>query len=279
MDLTTAINRRARRTPEQMIADMQAKIAAIKSQAEQPTAAAPQSVPDRNVVRARAATPSVSAKQRRANLRTRPTTSNAARPSANEVTNSLQAEIRSCVDSFAEDIVELINRSTLDAVQRAFGEAASSRGDSTDNAPALNWSPTLALPRAPKPAVGNTLSFAAYERMAIERALAECNGHVLEAAVRLGLTKSSIYRRIQVLGIRKPSKGGTFEISAHDPFASSGEPVSLDAYERAALLRAIEQSAGNVLAAGRLLKAGKSTLYRRMAALGIPRKQHKSSSR
>ena len=129
MDLTTAINRRARRTPEQMIADMQAKIAAIKSQAEQPTAAAPQSVPDRKVVRARAATPSVWAKQRRADLQTRPTTSNAARPSENEVTNSLQAEIRSCVDSFAEDIVELINRSTLDAVQRAFGEAAKTRHD------------------------------------------------------------------------------------------------------------------------------------------------------
>ncbi len=262
-----------------MIADMQAQIATIKARAEQKAEPAPQRATGRRATPRAAAPSSAAAIRRGAGLRTRPTTSSVQLGDASALTNSLQAEIRSCVNSFAEDIVELLNRSTLDAVQRAFGEPANSGGETTDNAPRLDWTPPPNLPRRPKLAAAGDLSFNAYERMAIERALAECAGNVIEAGQRLKLTKSSIYRRIQVLGIRKPSEGGTFEISAHDTVAHSAEPLSLEAYEKAAILSAIDQCAGNVVAAGKLLRAGKSTLYRRMAALGIPRKLRKRPSR
>ena len=47
------------------------------------------------------------------------------------------------------------------------------------------------------------------------------------------------------------------------------EPVSLDLYERMALERALEESGGDKLAAARLLKVGKSTLYRKLKRHGI----------
>ncbi len=42
-------------------------------------------------------------------------------------------------------------------------------------------------------------------------------------------------------------------------------PISLDAYERCALERALEESRGDVSAAARLLGIGRSTLYRKLA--------------
>jgi len=47
------------------------------------------------------------------------------------------------------------------------------------------------------------------------------------------------------------------------------EPVSLDLYEKKALLRALEETHGDKLAAARLLKVGKSTLYRKLKRYGI----------
>jgi DNA-binding NtrC family response regulator len=47
------------------------------------------------------------------------------------------------------------------------------------------------------------------------------------------------------------------------------DPVSLDLYEKKALLRALESCHGDKLAAARLLKVGKSTLYRKLKRLGI----------
>ncbi|MBK7874990.1 MAG: sigma 54-interacting transcriptional regulator [Planctomycetes bacterium] len=47
------------------------------------------------------------------------------------------------------------------------------------------------------------------------------------------------------------------------------DPVSLDLYEKKALLRALAQSGGDKLAAARLLKVGKSTLYRKLKRFGI----------
>ncbi len=44
----------------------------------------------------------------------------------------------------------------------------------------------------------------------------------------------------------------------------SNLPLSLDAYERAALLRALEEAGGDVAAAARLLGIGRSTLYRKL---------------
>lgn len=48
------------------------------------------------------------------------------------------------------------------------------------------------------------------------------------------------------------------------------EPVSLELYERLALIRAIAQHGGDKMAAARMLKLGKSTMYRKLKRYGIP---------
>jgi len=50
---------------------------------------------------------------------------------------------------------------------------------------------------------------------------------------------------------------------------ASDEPVSLELYEKKALLRALHETGGDKLAAARLLKVGKSTLYRKLKRYGI----------
>ncbi len=47
------------------------------------------------------------------------------------------------------------------------------------------------------------------------------------------------------------------------------DPISLEHYEMKALLRALDSCAGDKLAAARLLKVGKSTLYRKLKRFGI----------
>jgi two-component system response regulator HydG len=48
------------------------------------------------------------------------------------------------------------------------------------------------------------------------------------------------------------------------------DPVSLDLYEKKALLRALSVVNGDKLAAAKLLKLGKSTMYRKLKRFGIP---------
>jgi transcriptional regulator of acetoin/glycerol metabolism len=55
------------------------------------------------------------------------------------------------------------------------------------------------------------------------------------------------------------------------PTIDSSPPPSLAAYERSAILRALAESGGEVPAAAKLLGEGKSTLYRRMQILRIPK--------
>jgi DNA-binding NtrC family response regulator len=61
--------------------------------------------------------------------------------------------------------------------------------------------------------------------------------------------------------------GGRREPRAWD--ISDEDPVSLDLYEKKALLRALDQVDGDKLAAAKLLKVGKSTLYRKLKRFGI----------
>ncbi len=51
--------------------------------------------------------------------------------------------------------------------------------------------------------------------------------------------------------------------------AGSALPLSFDAYERAAYQRAISETGGDLQAAAKLLGIGKTTIYRRVAALGV----------
>ena len=54
------------------------------------------------------------------------------------------------------------------------------------------------------------------------------------------------------------------------PWAITEEdPISLDHYEKKALLRALNATDGDKLRAARLLKLGKSTLYRKLKRFGI----------
>jgi DNA-binding NtrC family response regulator len=50
---------------------------------------------------------------------------------------------------------------------------------------------------------------------------------------------------------------------------TSEDPVSLELYEKKALLRALDQCSGDKLEAARLLNVGKSTLYRKLKRFGI----------
>lgn len=104
------------------------------------------------------------------------------------------------------------------------------------------------------------LGLLAYERMAIDRALAECAGDGLAAAKLLNASESPMYRRIKVTGATGPVIGS-------DPVA--GEPVSFEACECAAVRRALDEAGGDGSVAARLLGVGQSTLYRKVEALGI----------
>lgn len=59
---------------------------------------------------------------------------------------------------------------------------------------------TPAAPSEPVPE-GIELTLPAYEKLAIERALARCQGNIIEAAKILNLGKSTLYRKIKDLGV------------------------------------------------------------------------------
>jgi len=71
------------------------------------------------------------------------------------------------------------------------------------------------------------------------------------------------------------SAGGPAEIGVTPRFStrawdiSDDDPISLELYEKKALLRALDSCNGDKLAAAKLLKVGKSTLYRKLKRLGL----------
>jgi transcriptional regulator of acetoin/glycerol metabolism len=197
--------------------------------------------------------------------------------------NLLDTAIQARVLSFATDLVALIKRATLESIVDALGDAEVRPGRRRELDPPRELVPepppyelTPARPpvspatgarsrapaRAPKVAGVGAVSLARYERMAIARAVSECGGDLYAAAALLGLGKSSIYRHMKTLGIEAPTRGGVIAVAPDDPLLASGEPVSLDAYEKAALVRALEQCRGDKIATAKLLGVGKSTLYR-----------------
>ncbi|MFT7668261.1 MAG: DNA-binding NtrC family response regulator [Planctomycetota bacterium] len=66
-----------------------------------------------------------------------------------------------------------------------------------------------------------------------------------------------------------PSAGGGGSRRNHPWDISEDDPISLDFYEKKALLRALDHVGGDKLAAARLLKVGKSTLYRKLKRFEI----------
>jgi DNA-binding NtrC family response regulator len=111
---------------------------------------------------------------------------------------------------------------------------------------------------------------------------------VVELAARLpqrDLTPSPPPQRValgnEYAGVRRSNVGffpASAKLPGNEEFSSGSrspweispdEPPSLELYEMKALLHALDKTAGDKLAAARLLKVGKSTLYRKLKRYGI----------
>jgi transcriptional regulator of acetoin/glycerol metabolism len=169
----------------------------------------------------------------------------------------IDTRLRPLLESFASDLTDLITRAALDAVRRGLDEPATPKR--ADRQLTLKLAEVELTPALRKRASSTPLSLDAYERMAIQRALAEGEGNALAAAKLLGISKSAIYRRMDALGISAAERGLA---TTDDPLVMAGEPLSVQAYEKAAIVRAMAESGADKLAAAKLLGVGKSTLYR-----------------
>jgi hypothetical protein len=161
-----------------------------------------------------------------------------------------QETIRSRIESFATELTDLVARSVLSEVQVVLGAspARPARG-------AVRGRKQGAGPGRPSTA---PISLESYERMAIEHALAECSGATLAAARLLGVSKSAFYRNLHRLGIDSSSSAGLPQGGVR-----LDGPPSLAAYERVALERALAAAGGDKRGAAKLLRVGKSTMYRK----------------
>ena len=240
--MNTAPTRRKRRTPEQMIADLEAEIAAVKQRA-----AAPTSRPRR-----------------------KPTRRSTSAPDASAVEDLLRAAAAELGLSRAIAILNEQRQSL-----RGLG-AAEPRELVPEPAPYV-----MPPARPPKSHVPTAVpvSLLAYERMAIQRAIAESGGNVIAAARLLKASKSTMYRRMHAVGLDRPSLGGAIAVAPDDPVLAAGVPVSFEEHEKAALVRALDQCDGNRLATARLLGVGKSRLYRMAGRKGLPEARGRRAQR
>jgi DNA-binding NtrC family response regulator len=252
-ETNTAPPRRKRRTPDQMIADLRAQIAAVKARAAEPM---PAPVP-----RPRRVRPTVATNPADSPIATTGTT------------GSLDARIEARVHAFTVDLVALIKRATLEAIQSAVEDLGGTGMPDKRREVAPEPPPYVMTPARParlrEQAVtgAEPVSFLAYERMAIQRALAESNGNLVAAAKLLNAGKSRMYRRMRAVGLTAQHE--PFAVAPDDPVLAAGQPVSLEAYEKAALVRALDECGGSKLDAARLLKVGKSTMYRMAVKHGV----------
>jgi two-component system response regulator HydG len=115
----------------------------------------------------------------------------------------------------------------------------------------------------------------------IDRACAASAGTVGLAELPLALRDKGQLPPHDLHPAPRPQAGA---VGTHSPFGAARpatfgarapweigpeDPVSLDLYEKKALLRALSETGGDKLAAARLLKVGKSTLYRKLKRFGI----------
>jgi transcriptional regulator of acetoin/glycerol metabolism len=183
------------------------------------------------------------------------------------------SRVETQVRELANALAESIKQSTLEALRDSFG--AGDELFARVAAPDALARATRLQPRSTKSRVAAKrtrsagapeLSLDHYERMALRRALHEAGGDVLAAARLLGLTKSSIYRRMRALDIPRRAPGQRGALPLETEFLTTKAPVSLARYEGLALERALEEAGNDIVAAARLLKIGKSTMYRKLTA-------------
>ena len=168
------------------------------------------------------------------------------------------------------ELVALVKRGVMEAVAAELGRSHPSGSGgrrSTGRRGATLRTSSLPRPsRNPGLAPGaEPLSLRSYERMAVRRALAESEGRVPAAAGLLGIGQSTMYRRMGALGVQ----GGDTRPAPEDPLQAAGEPLSFEAYEKAALTRALAEAHGHKVSAAKLLGIGKSTMFRKLARHGI----------
>ena len=172
---------------------------------------------------------------------------------------ALDAEIRSLIEPLAVELAALVRKAALLAVEEALEPArrASKRGE------------LIPVPPRPRPASGpakEPLSLDHYERLVLLHALAECKGDALAAADLLRIGKSSMYRKMRDHGIPR-TRGRT--VPPIRPDDSIPGPVSLKAYERHAVERALAEAGGSTLKAAKLLHVSKSSMYRMVEEHGL----------
>jgi transcriptional regulator of acetoin/glycerol metabolism len=181
----------------------------------------------------------------------------------------VDAEIRSLIEPYVSELAVLIARSVLRSVEQALDPGTGRRRSKVAAPPRDELAP-VPRRRLPGPVRSTVpLSLESYERMALQRALAECEGDMLAAAKLLRIGKSTMYRRVHDLGLVASRQGPATEISTSDPLAASGAPVSLKAYERLALERALAEAGGRALGAAKLLRVSKSRMYRMVDEHGL----------
>ncbi len=183
------------------------------------------------------------------------------------VPGSIDTEIRARVDAFVDELQDLIRRAALAAVKEVLGVAgraqSARRKEPTPVRVIQPEPPPYELTPAAPPGrdAALPLRLTAYERAAYQRAIVESGGDLRAAAKLLGVSRSTVYRRTAVLGL--PHDGGGAPVLVTD------DPVSIGGYEKLALERALAETAGDVIAAARLLDVGKSTLYRKLGRHGL----------
>jgi transcriptional regulator of acetoin/glycerol metabolism len=182
----------------------------------------------------------------------------------------LDTQIRSRIESFAAELATLVRLATLQAVVEALEGGTGKAKPAVPARMPKSGTKSRAVvvtggSRAPAVRAIGTASVPSlddYERAAIQRALVEADGDVIRAGKLLGKSKSTTYRRVSALGV--DTHGELVR-----PTLGSNLPLDLDAYERAAFEGALDACGRGRAAAAKLLGVGKSTLYRRMRALGI----------
>jgi DNA-binding NtrC family response regulator len=101
----------------------------------------------------------------------------------------------------------------------------------------------------------------------LPQALRDLQSKLMESA------KIPSQRRLGVIGHGRPASNFSFGQTHAGVFGQAqqadDEEISLEYYEKLALLRALDQTGGDKLKAAGLLKIGKSTLYRKLKRYGI----------
>lgn len=103
------------------------------------------------------------------------------------------------------------------------------------------------------------MTLAELERIGIEAALASTDFNLNEAARILGMSRTTLFRRVKEYGLRKKPLER----------AASAEPMALAELESAAIDAALARAQFNVSEAARLLGIGRTTMIRKVNALGL----------